>query len=67
MWVGTSPKVFGYDLHDNIVAEVPEGQKLPDSYFFDYDFEGQVHDYPFIEEEIFDLDAITKSLTRQSL
>ena len=67
LWVGTSPKVFGYDLHDNIVAEIPEGQKLPDSYFFDYDFEGQVHDYPFIEEEIFDIDTITKSLTRQSL
>jgi hypothetical protein len=66
LWVGTSPKVFGYDLHDNIVAEIPENQKLPDSYFFDYDFEGQLHDYPF-KGDLFDIDTITKSLTRQSL
>jgi hypothetical protein len=67
LWVGTSPKVFGYDIHDNIVAEIPEDQKLPDSYLFDYDFEGQLHDYPFTEEFIFDIDTIAKSLTRQSL
>jgi hypothetical protein len=67
LWAGTSPKVFGYDIHDNIVAEIPEGQKLPDSYLFDYDFEGQLHDYPFTEEFIFDIDTIAKSLTRQSL
>jgi len=67
LWAGTSPKVFGYDIHDNIVAEIPEDQKLPDSYLFDYDFEGQLHDYPFTEEFIFDIDTIAKSLTRQSL
>ena len=67
LWAGTSPKVFGYDIHDNIIAEIPEDQKLPDSYLFDYDFEGQLHDYPFTEEFIFDIDTITKSLTRQSL
>ena len=64
--LSVSPKVFGYDLHDNIVAEIPEDQKLPDSYFFDYDFEGQLHDYPF-KGDLFDIDTITKSLTRQSL
>jgi hypothetical protein len=67
LWIGTSPKVFGYDIHDNIVAEIPEDQKLPDSYLFDYDFEGQLHDYPFTEDFIFDIDTIVKSLTRQSL
>ena len=67
LWVGTSPKLFGYDIHDNIVAEIPNDQKLPDSYLFDYDFEGQVHDYPFDNETIFDLDEIIKSLTKQGL
>jgi len=67
LWAGTSPKVFGYDIHDNIVAEMPEDQKLPDSYLFDYDFEGQVHEYPYTEDFIFDIDTIVKSLTRQSL
>jgi hypothetical protein len=67
LWIGTSPKLFGYDVHDNIVAEIPEDQKLPDSYFFDYDFEGQVIDYPFENETIFDIDEIIKSLTKQGL
>jgi hypothetical protein len=67
LWAGTSPKVFGYNIHDNIVAEMPEDQKLPDSYLFDYDFEGQVHEYPYTEDFIFDIDTIVKSLTRQSL
>jgi hypothetical protein len=67
LWIGTSPKLFGYDVHDNIVAEIPEDQKLPDSYFFDYDFEGQIIDYPFENETIFDIDEIIKSLTKQGL
>jgi hypothetical protein len=67
LWIGTSPKLFGYDVHDNIVAEIPENQKLPDSYLFDYDFEGQLHDYPFKHENIFDLNEIIKSLTKQGL
>ena len=67
LWLGTSPKLFGYDIHDNIVADIPKNQKLPDSYLFDYDFEGQLHDYPFDDETIFDLDEVIKSLTKQSL
>lgn len=67
LWIGTSPKLFGYDIHDNIVADIPKDQKLPDSYLFDYDFEGQLHDYPFNNEIIFDLDEVVKSLTKQSL
>ena len=67
LWIGTSPKLFGYDIHDNIVADIPKDQKLPESYLFDYDFEGQLHDYPFKDETIFDLDEIIKSLTKQSL
>jgi hypothetical protein len=67
LWVGTSSKLFGYDIHDNIHAEIPEDQKLPDSYFFDYDFEGLITDYPFETETIFDIEDIIKSLTKQGL
>lgn len=67
LWIGTSPKLFGYEIHNNIVATIPKDQKLPDSYLFDYDFEGQLHDYPFKNENIFNLDEIIKSLTKQSL
>ena len=67
LWIGTSPKLFGYDIHDNISAEIPEDQKLHDSYFFDYDFEGSMHDYPFDNETIFDIDEVTKSLAKQGI
>ena len=41
LWVGTSPKVFGYNMHANIEAKLPtEHSKLIDSYLFDYSFEG---------------------------
>jgi len=32
LWVGTSPETFGYEIHDNIVATIPNTIKLPDSY-----------------------------------
>jgi hypothetical protein len=67
LWIGTSPKLFGYDIHDNIVVNIPEDQKLVDSYFFDYDFEGSIIEYPFENDYIFDVDDIIKSLTKQRL
>ena len=61
-WVGTSPSIFGYDLHDNIIATPPEGVKLPDSYLFDFNFNGSTHECPFIDEEIFDSNQLINSL-----
>lgn len=62
LWVGTSPKVFGYDLHTNIVANIPTNVKLPDSYLFDYNFEGSVHECPLMDTNIFNLNEIIESL-----
>lgn len=45
IWIATSPKVFGYQNHINIVANLPK-MKLPDSYLFDYDFNGRLHECP---------------------
>jgi hypothetical protein len=65
LWVGTDPKVFGYDIHNNIVANPPSDHKLPDSYLFDYNFEGVVHECPYkSEEEMFDVDAIIDAIKR---
>jgi hypothetical protein len=59
LWVATSPKVFGYDLHTNITAKEPQPHKLPDSYLFDYNFEGSLHECPYREgEELFNIDEI---------
>jgi ADP-heptose:LPS heptosyltransferase len=59
LWNGTSPKVFGYDIHTNIETVKPQNFKLPGSYLFDFDFNGVEHEYPFNEnEELFNIDKI---------
>lgn len=66
LWNGTSPKVFGYDIHDNICTIIPHDFKLPSSYLFDFDFNGNEIEYPYEDGmELFDFDEITKSVDSQ--
>lgn len=66
LWVGTSPTVFGYDTHDNIVTDVPYDFKLPGSYLFDFDFNGNEVEYPFLEtQKLFNIDQIIESVNKQ--
>lgn len=66
LWNGTSPKVFGYTLHDNIQTNIPYNFKLPNSYLFDFDFNGSEVEYPFTEDQqLFDLSQIIKSVDAQ--
>jgi hypothetical protein len=66
LWVGTSPKVFGYDIHHNIQATVPVNPQLPDSYLFDYNFDGLAYEYPYGEsDDIFDIEKIIQSVNNQ--
>jgi len=58
LWIGTSPKIFGYDIHHNVVADLPQDTKLPDSYLFDYNFHGANHECPLLDLNIFDLTEI---------
>tara|TARA_B110000858_G_scaffold77830_1_gene90253 strand:- start:190 stop:1071 length:882 start_codon:yes stop_codon:yes gene_type:complete len=63
-WVGTSPKVFGYKTHNNIVANLPKrANQLISSYTFDYAFDDNIHECPYMNiNEIFNLDQISSSL-----
>lgn len=63
-WVGTSPKIFGYDIHRNIVAKKPLGVvKHPNSYLFDYQFSGEHYECPYTDvSEMFDIDEVLKSI-----
>jgi hypothetical protein len=56
-WITTSPTVFGYDLHNNILANFPHrANQLIKSYDFDYQFSHNDHECPFNSiDEIFDL------------
>jgi hypothetical protein len=64
LWVGTSPKNFGYVIHNNIVANPPSGDvKLIDSYFFDYSFDGIIHECPYFDvEEMFDVKSLLEKI-----
>lgn len=61
LWIGTSPKIFGYDMHTNILANLPDS-KLPDSYLFDYNFHGMVHECPLLDLNIFDESEVLNSI-----
>ena len=64
LWVGTSPNVFGYKLHKNVVAKVPNKKnQLIGSYLFDYQFENNIHECPYISmNEMFDVNQVLSSI-----
>jgi hypothetical protein len=64
LWIANSPKVFGYDLHKNILANketaLPE---LRNSYLAKYNIAGDLTEFPYNDEsEIFNIDEVIKSL-----
>lgn len=64
LWVGTDPKVFGYDIHDNIKCKDLGDFKLPDSYLFNFSFNGELYECPSIDGDLFDLDSIIESVSQ---
>ena len=68
LWNGTSPKVFGWDMHTNIQAKKPAKCKLPNSVLFDFDFTGVEAEYPYVDEDddIFDFDKIVEAVDKET-
>jgi hypothetical protein len=68
LWIGTDPKVFGYNIHDNIKANLNnQNQKLINSYLFDYDFTGVLHECPTEHPTtFFDINTIINSLHKHN-
>lgn len=66
LWIGTSPKLFGYELHSNILANEPKNKpKLINSYLFDYSFNGDSLECPYNDvSEIFNLQDIYDSIDK---
>lgn len=66
LWIGTKPNVFGYNIHKNITPAVDlytgSNTSFIDSLFFDYDFNGNEHEYPFETEDIFMLQDVYESV-----
>jgi hypothetical protein len=58
LWIGTSPTVFGYKSNINIEANLNDVEfKLPDSYLFDYNFLGTLHECP-VEDQTMMFDVV---------
>jgi len=65
LWIGTKPTMFGYNIHNNIVANEPTNSKvhLMGSMYFDYNLAGELHECPYNDEsEIFDTNYVLNSL-----
>jgi len=66
-WIGTSPTVFGYDMHNNIMPNIerlPHSDQTINSLFFDHDFNGPEHEYPYESSNIFNLQDIYDSIVK---
>ena len=64
LWVGTSPTVFGYSSHKNIIAKLPKkANQLIGSYLFDYQFENNMHECPYMDvKDMFNIEEIFKTI-----
>jgi ADP-heptose:LPS heptosyltransferase len=63
-WMGTSPKIFGYDIHTNIVANAPDMvTNLDNPYFQKYALFEDISRCPYSDlNKIFNVEDIIKSL-----
>ena len=63
-WVANSPKVFGYTMHNNILANpFTTKPELRNSYFGKFNISGDLLEFPYNhEDEIFNVDQIIKSI-----
>jgi hypothetical protein len=64
LWIGTSPKQFGYNIHKNIIANKPKhASQLVNSYLFDYNFQDNDFECPYSSpDEMFDIGHILNSI-----
>lgn len=67
LWIVNTPKVFGYEIHDNILSN-PETIKpdLRNASFGKYNIVGALHEFPYeTETQIFNIDKILSSIDSQ--
>jgi len=63
VWIATQPEVFGYEMHNNIKPKTEFLEGTVDSYLYDYNFTGAIHECPYMDpSEIFDIEAIINTL-----
>jgi hypothetical protein len=67
-WIANTPTVFGYDMHDNILAnEFTTKPDLKASVFTKFNITGLLEEFPYqSEQEIFNEEQIIESLEKNS-
>lgn len=67
LWIANTPVVFGYDIHDNILANpFTKRPELRHAYFQKFDIAGNLLEFPYHNEsEIFDIDKVIASIKNQ--
>ena len=67
LWVANTPVVFGYDVHNNILANpFTKRPELKHSYFQKFDISGNLLEFPYNNEsEMFDVDKVIASIKNQ--
>jgi ADP-heptose:LPS heptosyltransferase len=62
VWIATHSSIFGYDSHKNVQAKLDD-KPLPNSYLYDYDFQGSFVDCPFKDpSDVLDFDEVIQSI-----
>lgn len=65
-WIANDPKIFGYDMHDNIRPSANKIHELNKFSFLEqYDITGQIQQFPYDTVNLFDIDEIMESLKKQ--
>jgi hypothetical protein len=66
-WVSTKPKIFGYNLHDNILSNpFTKEPQIQNSVFQPFNLAQDIHSIPYNDlNEVFDTNKIIESINKQ--
>ena len=68
LWVGNSPKVFGYEQNTNLVANpFTKAPEMRNAFLQEFNIGGEPIEFPYnSEDEIFNVDEIIASLEKEA-
>ena len=66
-WVTTKPKIFGYEIHDNVIAEpFTKEPQIQNSVYQPFNLAQDISSIPYNDlKEVFDINKIIKSIDKQ--
>jgi len=65
LWIGNSPKVFGYPEHINIFPNANIARKFDRYVYLNEDISGQIQEFPYDTINVFDINEIIAAVNKQ--